>query len=159
MQEWSGLTFNCLFLSPIHSIKRGGGGFWLFTHFAAIKILRRSWPTFWAIKSTLKPTFYYEKGGDFDFLHILRIKSPRLRLGLFIAAKCVKSQNHPPFYTIKSHFWLFTHFANKKPLASPRAFYCCKMCKKSKITPLFIFWNTRVRHYCEKLFFDTFYGH
>ena len=32
---------------------------------------------------------------------ILRIKSPRLRLGLFIAAKCVKSQNHPPFYTIK----------------------------------------------------------
>ena len=51
--------------------------------------------------STLKPTFYYEKGGDFDFLHILRIKSPRLRLGLFIAAKCVKSQNHPPFYTIK----------------------------------------------------------
>ena len=53
------------------------------------------------IKSTLKPTFYYEKGGDFDFLHILRIKSPRLRLGLFIAAKCVKSQNHPPFYTMK----------------------------------------------------------
>ena len=48
------------------------------------------------IKSTLKPTFYYEKGGDFDFLHIL------LRLGLFIAAKCVKSQNHPPFYTIKT---------------------------------------------------------
>ena len=53
------------------------------------------------IRSTLKPTFYYEKGGDFDFSHILRIKSPRLRLGLFITAKCVKSQNHPPFYTIK----------------------------------------------------------
>ena len=49
------------------------------------------------IKSTLKPTFYYEKGGDFDFLHILRIKSPRRCLGLFIAVKCVKSQNHPLF--------------------------------------------------------------
>ena len=32
-------------------------------------------------------------------------------------------------------FWLFTHFANKKPSASPRAFYCCKMCKKSKSSP------------------------
>ena len=32
-------------------------------------------------------------------------------------------------------FWLFTHFANKKPSASPRAFYCCKMCKKSKSPP------------------------
>ena len=31
----------------------------------------------------------------------LAIRGARLRLGLFIAAKCVKSQNHPPFYTIK----------------------------------------------------------
>ena len=29
-------------------------------------------------------------------------------------------------------FWLFTHFANKKPSASPWAFYCCKMCKHRK---------------------------
>ena len=36
------------------------------------------------------------------FTHFGAIKSPRLRLGLFIAAKCVKSQNHPPFYTINS---------------------------------------------------------
>ena len=28
------------------------------------------------------------------------------RLGLFIAAKCVKSQNHPPFYTIKHNVQL-----------------------------------------------------
>ena len=31
-----------------------------------------------------------------------QIKSPRLRLWLFIAVKCVKSQNHPPFYTMKA---------------------------------------------------------
>ena len=34
-------------------------------------------------------------------------------------------------------FWLFTHFANKKPSDSPRAFYCCKMCKKSKSPPFY----------------------
>ena len=43
------------------------------------------------------------KGGWFWlFTHFAAIKSPRLRLGLFIAAKCVKSQNHPLFHTIKS---------------------------------------------------------
>ena len=35
------------------------------------------------------------------FTHFGAIKSPRLRLGLFIAPKCVKSQNQLPFYTIK----------------------------------------------------------
>ena len=44
---------------------------------------------------------FVKKGGDFDFLHISRIKSPWRCLGLFIAVKCVKSQNHTPFYTIK----------------------------------------------------------
>ena len=38
-------------------------------------------------------------------------------------------------------FWLFTHFANKKPSASPRAFYCCKMCKKSKSPPFLYYKN------------------
>ena len=35
------------------------------------------------------------------FTHFGAIKSPRLRLGLFIAPKCVKSQNQLPFHTIK----------------------------------------------------------
>ena len=39
-------------------------------------------------------------------------------------------------------FWLFTHFANKKPSASPRAFYCCKMCKKSKSPPFLYYKKT-----------------
>ena len=42
-------------------------------------------------------------------------------------------------------FWLFTHFANKKPSASPRAFYCCKMCKKSK-SPPFLYYKTSTRN-------------
>ena len=36
------------------------------------------------------------------FTHFGTIKSPRLRLGLFIAPKCVKSQNQLPFHTIKT---------------------------------------------------------
>ena len=35
------------------------------------------------------------------FTHFGAIKSPRLRLGLFIAPKCVKSQNQLPFHTMK----------------------------------------------------------
>ena len=37
------------------------------------------------------------------FTHFGAIKSPRLRLGLFIAPKCVKSQNQLPFHTMKKH--------------------------------------------------------
>ena len=41
-------------------------------------------------------------------------------------------------------FGLFTHFANKKPSASPRAFYCCKMCKKSKSLPFLYYRNLHI---------------
>ena len=41
-------------------------------------------------------------------------------------------------------FWLFTHFANKKPSAAPRAFYCCKMCKKSK-SPPFLYYEILIQ--------------
>ena len=39
---------------------------------------------------------------------LYKIKSPRRCLGLFIAVKCVKSQNHPPFYTMKCMTTLYT---------------------------------------------------
>ena len=49
------------------------------------------------------------------FTHFGAIKSPRLRLGLFIAPKCVKSQNQLPFHTIKSvRFLEFCHFLKVK---------------------------------------------
>ena len=38
------------------------------------------------------------------FTHFGAIKSPRLRLGLFIAPKCVKSQNQLPFHTMKRYY-------------------------------------------------------
>ena len=40
------------------------------------------------------------------FTHFGAIKSPRLRLGLFIAPKCVKSQNQLPFHTMKRSDWI-----------------------------------------------------
>ena len=67
------------------------------------------------------------------FTHFGAIKSPRLRLGLFIAPKCVKSQNQLPFHTInfgvrgfsvKIAYWNLRSFrANTNRLTSPfRAF-------------------------------------
>ena len=40
-------------------------------------------------------------------LAVLWTKNPWLCLGLFIAAKCVKSQNHPPFYTMNMIVLIF----------------------------------------------------
>ena len=74
----------------------------------------------------------YKKGGDFDFSHILRIKSPRLRLGLFIAAKCVKSQNHPPFYTMKRNCSYVSRGDQNKTRKVPEA--TCDPCLASGLS-------------------------
>ena len=58
-------------------------------------------------------------------------------------------------------FWLFTHFANKKPSASPRAFYCCKMCKKSK-SPPFLYYEiikTYKKGACDELYWTQQRNH
>ena len=57
-------------------------------------------------------------------------------------------------------FWLFTHFANKKPSAAPRAFYCCKMCKKSKLPPFLYYKITFLSYFYEwiLLFSPLFWG-
>ena len=60
------------------------------------------------MKSTLKPTFYNEKGADYDFLHILqnvwKVKITPLFIvkcrfqGTFYSRKIVKSVFEPTFY-------------------------------------------------------------
>ena len=50
------------------------------------------------IKSTLKPTFYYEKGGDFDFSHILRIKALGFASGFLLLQNVWKVKITPFLY-------------------------------------------------------------
>ena len=59
--------------------------------------------------------------------HVLIIIQPaREARGLFIAAKCVKSQNHPPFYTMKSQGLANSQGPNRGQTKKPLDYTCSK---------------------------------
>ena len=83
----------------------------------------------------------------------MRIKSPRLCLGVFIAAKYVKSQNHPPFYTIKTIVNMTLYTDRFKQLI---IYFLLQIFRKLLYIPLMEY--AQYAHVAKFSYFETFFS-